>query len=141
MRALASISATPSRAFVASLVSLAPLLAIGAGSAHAEDLESDAVYIPAPQTASIAVRNPLGTVKLAGWDQPQIRIIAHKRAGSRTMLERLKVRVDLDGGDVRVTTGFYLSDGAFTPLPLQDGAIDLTIDAPRRAALTALTFS
>ena len=117
------------------------LLLLPAAAARAEDLESDAVYLPAETTSAMAVRNPLGTVKLQGWDRPQIRIIAHKRAGSRALLERLKVRVDLDGGDVRVTTGFYLSDGAFTPLPLSGGAIDLTIDAPRKIALTALTFS
>lgn len=120
---------------------LAALALLSGGAARAEDLESDAVYLPAEATTALAVRNPLGTVKMTGWDRPQIRIIAHKRAGSRSLLERLKVRVDLDGADVRVTTGFYLSDGAFTPLPLAGGAIDLTIEAPRGVALTALTFS
>ena len=78
------------------------LLLLPAAAARAEDLESDAVYLPAETTSAMAVRNPLGTVKLQGWDRPQIRIIAHKRAGSRALLERLKVRVDLDGGDVRL---------------------------------------
>jgi hypothetical protein len=127
-------------ALAAVATALAAALWFAAGAA-AEELENDAVYIPTPGAASLAVRNPLGTVRLRGWDQPQLRIIAAKRAGSAAMLARLKVRVDLVDGRVRVTTGFYLNDASFNSLPLAGSAIDLTIDAPRAVALSAATFT
>ena len=138
MRIMRRLLVTGSAVFVVAFaaVGLVPL------DAFAEDLEADAVYLPAANVSSLAVRNPLGAVRVNGWDRPQLRIIAHKRARTPGVLPRLKVRVDLDGaGDLRVTTGFYLADQTFNALPLQGATIDLTIDVPRGVALTALTFT
>ena len=111
-------------------------------AARAEDLESDAVYVPvAADSGVLAVRNPLGSVKVQGWDQQQVRVIAHKRAGSADVLGRLKVRVDLTPGKVQITTGFYLSDHTFNPLPLGGAAIDLIIEAPRHMELSAASYA
>jgi hypothetical protein len=111
------------------------------GAGRGEELEHDAVYLPAPAANVLDVRNPLGTVRLRAWDQPQVRIVAEKHAQAAPLLERLKVRVDLVNGRYRITTGFYLADETFSPLPLTGGGIDLTIDAPRGVALAAATFT
>lgn len=122
---------------------MAAVTLCASGRAEAEELESDAVYIPVPTAVSLVVRNPLGAVSVQGWDRPEVRIVAHKHAnaaGARSLIGRLKVRVDFNAGHVRVTTGFYLSDGTFNPLPLSSAGIDLSIDAPRAMALQVATF-
>jgi hypothetical protein len=110
-------------------------------AARADDMEGDAVYLPMPGGESLTVKNPLGALRVRGWDQPQIRIVAQKRARTEAVLERLKVRVNVVEGRVEVATGVYLADGAWHPLPQAGAAIDLTIDAPRRMALEASTFA
>jgi hypothetical protein len=112
---------------------VAVLVGVPVGRALAEELEHDAAYLPDLGGHLLAVQNPLGDVTVRGWDEPQIRIIAAKRAGSPALLERLKVQfVFLHDGRVQISTGFYLADRTFMPLPLKGAGIDLTIDAPRR---------
>ena len=109
--------------------------------AAADELEGDAVYIPMPAGESLSVRNPMGSVRVRGWDQAEVRVIVQKRAQKTALLDRLRVRVHLDGGRLEVATGVYLQDGGWMPLPLSGTAIDLTIDAPRAMALRAATFA
>ena len=121
-----------------------PLVAMLAGVpvavAVAEELEHDAAYLPDLGGSLLTVQNPLGSVTVRGWDQPQIRIVAAKRAGSPSLLDRLKVQfVFLSDGRVQISTGFYLADRTFIPLPLSGAGIDLTIDAPRRMRVEATT--
>lgn len=110
-----------------------------AGLARADDLEGDVVYLPMPAGETLTVDNRLGTLRLRGWDEPQVRIVATKRAREAGMLDRLKVRVDLQGGKLAITAGVYFSDG-WRPVPLAGAGIDLTIDAPRAMAVRASTF-
>jgi DUF4097 and DUF4098 domain-containing protein YvlB len=117
------------------------LLALAGGGARADDMEGDAVYIPMPQGESLAVRNPLGSVRVRGWDEAQVKIVAAKRARSAQLLDRLKVRVNIDRGRLDVAVGVYLGDGTWRPLPQSGAAVDLTIDVPRRMALAATTFT
>jgi hypothetical protein len=124
----------------AALLGLFCVALLASKVARAEDLESDAVYVPASGARSLAVRNPLGAVRVQGWDRPEVRIVANKHAGSPSVLSRLRVRVDFGEGGVRVTTGYYLSDNTFNPLPLAGAGIDLAIDAPRQVALEVATF-
>lgn len=121
----------------------AALLAATAGVARADELEGDLVYLPVPVGESLTVENRLGTVRLRGWDEPQVRILATKRAATGDMLERLKVRVDIDGGKVRIQTGLRMGDGTFSTMQ-RDGEklrIDLVIDAPRAMTVQTVTFS
>jgi len=130
------------------VVAAAPLLGcalfagalLASGAARAEDLESDAVYVPAATARSLAIRNPLGTVSVQGWDRSEVRVIAHKRASSPVLLSRLRVRVDFDEGGVRIITGFQYSDNTFNALPLAGAGIDLVVEAPRAVALAVSTF-
>lgn len=117
------------------------LLLAGAHAAHADDMEGNMVYLPMPAGEALTVRNPLGTVRLRGWDQPEVRIIAEKRAGSPGLLDRLKVRVEVVDGKLDVTAGVYLDGKSWHPVPLEGAKINLTIDAPRRMALAATTFA
>jgi hypothetical protein len=119
----------------------AGLAASLAGAAFADDMEGDAVYVPMPRGETLAVRNPLGAVRVRGWDEPQVKIVAAKRARSSALLDRLKVRVNIEGGRVDVTAGVYLADGSWRPLPQSGAGVDLTIDVPRRMALAASTFT
>lgn len=109
------------------------------GLTRADDLEGDVVYLPMPAGETLTVENRLGTLRLRGWDEPQVRIVATKRAREAGMLDRLKVRVDLRGGKLSITAGVYFSDG-WRPVPLAGAGIDLTIDAPRSMTVRASTF-
>ncbi len=116
------------------------LLGLGlalAGEARADDLEDNIVYIPMQQGESLRVRNPLGSVAVHGWDRPQVRIVANKRALAPQLLDRLKARVDILDGKVSLSTGVYLSDGTWHPIPQRNSAIDLTIHAPRNMVVDA----
>ena len=111
---------------------------------RADELEGNLVYLPMPAGESLAVSNPLGFVRLRAWDEPQVRIVAEKRARDPRTLERLKVRADVEGGRLRITAGVRFSDG-WRSVPadkagLAGAVIDLTIDAPRGMTIDASTF-
>ena len=123
------------------LLLLFGLLVGWGGPALADDMEGNAVYLPMPAGESLTVCNPLGTVQLRGWDQPEVRIVAEKRATSPGLLDRLKVRVEIIDGKLDVTAGVYLDGKSWHSVPLDGAKINLTIDAPRRMALAASTFA
>ena len=118
-------------------VAVAGLL-LAVGMARADDLEDNIVYIPMPQGEALHVRNPLGSVTVRGWDRPQVRIVANKRALVPQLLDRLKARVEVLDGKVDLATGVYLSDGTWHPIPQRDAAIDLTIHAPAGMTVDAV---
>ncbi|MSP61104.1 MAG: hypothetical protein EXR72_12315 [Myxococcales bacterium] len=128
---------TPCAARIAVLVTIA----LCARLAAADDMEGNAVFLPMPAGEALTVRNPLGAVRLRGWERPEVRIVAEKRARSGGLLDRLKVRVNLEGGRLDVTAGVYLADDTWHPVPLDGARINLTIDAPREMTVLATTFS
>ncbi len=122
-------------------------LAFFAGSlmtvARAGETEVSFAYVPAPDAESLVVEQPLGQLTLRGWDKPEVRIVATKRAPDDATLDRLRVNVDMQDGHIRVRAGIRVG-GAFRPLPPSARAqigIDLTVDAPRRVALDARTWA
>ncbi len=117
------------------------VVAAAASIARAQDMEGDLLYLPMPAGESLSVRNPLGAVRLRGWDQPQVRIMAEKRAGTSGLVDRLKVHAKVENGKLEIVAGVYLKDNTWHPVPLDDARIDLTIDAPRRMTLAASTFT
>ena len=56
-------------------------------------MEGNAVYIPMTAGETLTVSNPLGAVRMRGWDQSEVRIVATKRARSTQVIDRMKVRV------------------------------------------------
>lgn len=117
--------------------------------AHADETEVSFAYVPAPAAESLIVDQPLGRLVLRGWDKPEVRIVATKRARSSATLDRLKVNVEMRDGRIRVRTGVRVGD-VFRSLPpsqsdapdrAPDHAIDLTIDAPRGVQLQAATWA
>jgi len=123
---------TRALAFAVAVASLSMVRA-----ARADDLEDNIVYLPMPSGESLRVRNPLGSVTVRGWDRPEVRIVANKRALVPQLLDRLKARVDIRDGRVDLATGVYLSDGTWHPIPQRNASIDLTIHAPRGMAVDA----
>ncbi|HUS65890.1 MAG TPA: hypothetical protein VMZ28_15165 [Kofleriaceae bacterium] len=135
-----------------------PLLTVGAFvvasllavSARAEETEVSFAYVPAPNAEAIVIDQPMGKLVLNGWDKPEVRIVARKRAKNGATLDRLKVNVEMSEGRIRVRTGVRVGD-SFRSLPparadsvsdpMAPMAIDLTIDAPRRAQVRATTWS
>jgi DUF4097 and DUF4098 domain-containing protein YvlB len=109
---------------------------------RAEESEVSFAYVPAPAAESVTVEQPLGNLALRGWDKPEVRIVATKRAATAAGLDRLRVNVELRDGRIRVRTGVRIGD-SFRPLPAAEGGgrIDLAIEAPRQATLHATTFS
>src|SRR5262249_25623025 len=99
-------------------------------------------YVPAPNAESVVIEHPLGPLKLAAWDKPEVRIVATKRAPDTATLEKLRVNVELRGGRIQIRTGVRVG-GVWRALPpsATGVAIDLTVDAPRRVQLSASTWS
>ena len=111
--------------------------------AFAEETEVSFAYVPAPDAESMVVEQPLGKLQVRGWDKPEVRIVATKRAPDADTLDRLRVNVEMQNGRVRIRTGVRVG-GAFRPLPPQARAqigIDLTVDAPRHVSLDARTWA
>lgn len=119
---------------------LVGFLLLGPEALRAEVQQRGVVSFPAPALEMLTVRHPQGALSLRGWDRPQIHILFHKRARSLAMLERMRVQVDLHGGQVHIRSGIE-ARGELRALPQPDSAIDLVIDAPRGAQLVASTFS
>src|SRR5207247_1142545 len=98
-------------------------------------------YVPAPNAESIAIDQPLGQLALNGWDKPEVRIVAKKHAKDGAALDQLRVNVEMEDGKIRIRTGVRVGD-TFRSLPSSHSAgIDLTVDAPRNAALRATTWA
>jgi hypothetical protein len=125
-------------------VKAALLIVALAGVARGEETEVSFAYVPATGAESIAIEQPMGSLTLNGWDKPEVRIVARKRAPSGAMLDRLKVNVELRDGRIRIRTGMRMGD-TFRALPASTVGppctIDLTIDAPRGVQLAASTWS
>jgi DUF4097 and DUF4098 domain-containing protein YvlB len=107
----------------------------------AEETEVSFAYVPAPDAESVTVEQPLGKLQLRGWDKPEVRIVATKRAPDAETLDRLRVNVEMQNGHIRIRAGVRVG-GVFRPLPPKGRiGIDLAVDAPRKVALSARTWS
>jgi hypothetical protein len=110
------------------------------GTARAEETEVSFAYVPAPEVEQIVVEQPLGRLTVRGWDRPEVRIAATKRAPDHGGLDRLRVRVDLKDGRVEIVTGVRVGD-VLRSVPTESGyAIDLAVDAPSGVQVRASTF-
>ena len=116
---------------------------------EAEETEVSFAYVPAPNAEAIIIEQPMGRLTVTGWDKPEVRIVARKRAPNNATLDRLRVNVEMRDGRIRIRTGVRVGDG-FRALPqgaeaanaaAQSMAIDLTVDAPRRVAMSASTWA
>ena len=115
-------------------------LASPALPAFGEETEVSFAYVPAPSVEQVVVDQPLGRLTVRGWDRPEVRIAATKRAPSHGGLDRLRVRVDLKDGRVEIVTGVRVGD-ALRSIPSDVGyIIDLAVDAPSGAQIRASTF-
>ena len=84
----------------------------------------------------LSIDNPLGDVRVEGYDGTAIQIETHKRAPDEDTLDRLRVSlVPSADGTVRITTTADRSESR----PVKRGAvaIDLIIRAPRNARIEA----
>jgi hypothetical protein len=110
---------------------------------HAEETEVNFVYLPAPDAEEVVIEQPMGNLKVNGWDKPQVRITSRKRAPDAASLERLRIQVDMRDGRIAIKSGVYVR-GVFKELPPQAGSdesIELSIDAPRNVRLHARTWA
>jgi DUF4097 and DUF4098 domain-containing protein YvlB len=106
----------------------------------ADETEVSFAYVPAPNAEAVVVEQPMGKLSLRGWDKPEVRIVATKRAPDAATLDRLRVNVEMQDGHIRIRTGIRMGD-QFRPLPTKKVGIDLTVDAPRNVQLQAKTWS
>jgi DUF4097 and DUF4098 domain-containing protein YvlB len=107
----------------------------------AEETEVSFAYVPAPGAESLVVEQPLGKLTLRGWDKNEVRIVANKRAPDAKTLDRLRVNVEMKDGHIHVRAGVRVGDQLKAMPSSGRVGIDLTIDAPRKAALRAMTWS
>jgi hypothetical protein len=116
---------------------------------EAEETEVSFAYVPAPDAEAVVIDQPMGRLTVTGWDKPEVRIVARKRAPNNATLDRLRVNVEMRDGRIRIRTGVRVGDG-FRALPqgaeasttaAPAMAIDLTVDAPRRVQVTASTWA
>ncbi|MGE5181658.1 MAG: hypothetical protein ACM31C_06335 [Acidobacteriota bacterium] len=89
----------------------------------------------------LEIENPLGDVKVEGYDGTAIRIETHKHAPDEDTLDRLRVSlVPNPDGTVRITTTADPSRES-RPVPRSAVRIDLVIRAPRDARVDAVVAS
>ncbi|MGZ3439056.1 MAG: DUF4097 family beta strand repeat-containing protein [Polyangia bacterium] len=106
----------------------------------AEENEVTFASVPTPDAESITIEQPMGKLSLNGWDKPEVRVVAHKRAKDGKALDQLRVEFEMLDGKIHIRTGVRIGD-TFRPLPASESAsIDLTIDAPRKVTLRAKTW-
>jgi len=85
----------------------------------------------------VAIDNPLGDVRIVGYDGAAIRIETHKRAPDEDALDRLRVSlVPNPDGTVRIAT-FADKTRESKPVPASAVRIDLVVYAPRGAKVDA----
>jgi len=119
---------------------VALLALLGVTHARADETEVSFAYVPALAVEKIVVEQPLGRLSVRGWDRPEVRIAATKRAPNHQGLDRLRVRVDLNNGRLEIVTGVRVGD-ALRSIPTDGGyVIDLAVDAPSGAQILATTF-
>ena len=129
-------------AFVAALLAAGPALAQPAPPAPPADQgvveRANVDVAPAGREfKKIAIDNPLGDVKVIGYDGKAIRIETHKHAPDEDTLDRLRVSlVPNPDGTVRITTTAD-RDAESRPVPRAAVRIDLVIHAPRDAKIDA----
>jgi hypothetical protein len=85
----------------------------------------------------ITIDNPLGNVRVEGWDGTSIQIETRKQAPDEEGLDRLRISlIPNPDGSVRITT---TADGGRELKPLARGSvhIDLVVRAPREARIEA----
>ena len=110
-------------------------------AAHAEEEWKQKWIGPADDVEQLSIDNRLGGVAVRGWDRNEVQITAIKHAASGEILERLRVHVTkYDDGRMAIDTRVKLEQGELI-LPLGQGRVDLTIDAPRGVRLGARTWS
>ena len=110
-------------------------------AAHAEEEWKQKWVGPAEDVEQLNIDNRLGGVAVRGWDRNEVQITAVKHAASGEILERLRVHVTkYDDGRMAIDTRVKLEQGELI-LPLGQGRVDLTIDAPRGVRLGARTWS
>ena len=108
-------------------------------AAHAEEQKLKWVG-PGERVEQLLIDNRLGGVSVRGWDRNDVQITATKIA-SGEILERLRVHVtQYDDGRMAIDTRVKLEQGELI-LPLGQGRVDLTIDAPRGVRLGARTWA
>ena len=82
-------------------------------------------------TGRFSLQNTNGSVRVAAWDEPRVRIEAVKAAGSERALRDLEVAVEGEGDRVEVRTrmprGHWFGRG---------GKVDYTITVPRGASVS-----
>ena len=96
--------------------------------------------VPTPGAESVVIYQPMGKLALNGWDKPEVRVVAHKRAKDGAALDQLRVEFEMLDGKIQIRTGVRIGN-TFRALPASESeSIDLTIDAPRKVTLRAQTF-
>lgn len=91
--------------------------------------------------SQLSIENPLGDVRVEGYDGSSIQIETHKHAPDDDTLDRLRVAlVPSADGIVRITTSV---DAGKEMRPVSRGAVrvDIVIRAPRKARVDAATSS
>ena len=114
-------------------------LAFALSLAFADETEDNFVYVPARGAESLTVDQKLGRLTLRGWDQPEVRIRAHKHARDGATLDRVRVGVVMEDGQIFVQPGVRIGE-VVRPLPVEGAGVDLEIDAPRDVKLRATTW-
>jgi hypothetical protein len=92
--------------------------------------ESVDVSRPLDAAGELSIENTNGTVRVASWDEPRVRIEAEKAAGTRRALDAIEVRVEGEGDRVSVESRHPRG-----PWFSGRGKVDYTITMPRGARL------
>lgn len=130
----------PTRAAIAAVLSCATLSRADADPKSAVDERSRVEVQPSEAAFSqLTLDNPLGDVRVEGYDGTAIVVETHKRAPDAATIDRLRVSL-VPGADGRLRISTGAVDGReFRPVARSQVRIDLLIRAPRNARIEAST--
>lgn len=115
---------------------LGTVLALAASS-HAQQLtEEFHQQYPLPSNGSVKINNVNGVIKIAAWDQDQVKVDAVKRAGSAEKMAEARIVVEPEPNSISIATQY--PERAFERCnqdACRPAVVDYTITVPRGARL------
>ncbi len=96
---------------------------------------------PLNATGRVSVANINGSVRIAVWDQNEVKVDAVKRASSREALAEMKIEVNNTADSVRIKTEYPDSNwsrGDKETRRHRSASVDYTLTVPRRARLDSV---
>ncbi|CAN5451830.1 hypothetical protein BH18ACI2_BH18ACI2_24790 [soil metagenome] len=94
---------------------------------------------PLAPDGRITLSNINGAVRITGWDRPEVKLDAVKRAGTRERLDEAQIEVNANAGGIDIRTRYPQENLHFSKGSRRNPAsVDYTLSVPRGARLESI---